>query len=171
MFEMKRGNVQTLANQFRLSRLNIFLFDFRQARRFAQYILKRKWPKAMKRRSTLELVYLAFNTSLIISYSRPFHRSRDGAGLPDACLNPDVGVLNDIERAFHRKVLDKRDRAYAHSDSIEHEIDGLNYSGSTVKFYKPIEPLTIDETRLLREMIRKWITHLELLRVSAKQRK
>jgi len=148
-------------NQFRLSRLNIFLFDFRDARRFAQYILKRKWPRVMNLQSGSGLVHLAFNTSLIISYSRPFHESREGAGLPRARLNPDVALLNDAERAFHQRVLDKRDQAYAHSDAVEHEIEGWDYSGSTVKIYKPIDPLTEVETRMLAVMIGKWITYLE----------
>lgn len=159
------------SNQFRLSRLNIFLFDFKQASRFARYILERKWPKVMKPQSTLGLVRMAFNTSLIISYSRPFHGSRDGAGLPDARLNPDVAVLNDTERTFHQKVFDKRDQAYAHSDAIEHEFEELNYSGSMIQLYKHIEPLTIDEARMLRGMTGKWIDHVESLRTSAKQNK
>lgn len=124
----------------------------------------------MKPQSKLELLYLAFNTSLVISYSRPFHRSRDGAGLPDARLNPDVGLLNDAERDFHQKIFAKRDQAYAHSDSNAHEIEGWNYSGSTTQLYKSIEPLTIDETRLLRGMICKWISHVESLRLLAKQK-
>jgi hypothetical protein len=148
-------------NQFRLSRLNMFLFDFRDARRFAQYILRRKWPRVMDSQSALGLVHLAFNTSLIISYSRPFHGNREGPGLANARLNPDVGVLNDTERAFHRKVLDKRDQAYAHSDALEHKIEEWDCGGSAVQFYKPVEPLTKDETRMLAAMIGKWIRHLE----------
>ena len=77
-------------NNFRLSRLNLFLFDPPQARRFAQYILKRKWPKVLDPQSRLGLVREAFNTSLIVSYCRPLHRSKDRAGLWDARLKLDL---------------------------------------------------------------------------------
>ena len=70
------------------------------------------------------LVHLAFNTSLIISYSRPFHKNREGSGLPYARLTSDLADLNDAELAFHQRIIDKRDQAYAHSDAIEHEIEG-----------------------------------------------
>ena len=167
--QVMKGTGQEHDNHFRLSRLNMFLFDFNDARRFAQYILKRKWPRVMNSKSGSGLVHLAFNTSLIISYSRPFHKSREGAGLPRARLNPDVAVLNDAERAFHQRVLDNRDQAYAHSDAIEHEIEGWDYGGSAVQFYKLVEPLTKDETRMLAAMIGKWIRHLEEQRSMVKK--
>ena len=164
-----KGVGQEQDSKFRLSRLNMFLFDLQQARRFAQYILRRKWPKVIDPQSRLGLVREAFNTSLIISYCRPFHGSREGQGLPDARLNLDLVELNDAERAFHQKVLDKRDQAYAHSDAIAHEIEGWDYSGSMVQFYNLIYPLTDDEIRMLAAMIGKWIKHLDEQRAMLKK--
>jgi hypothetical protein len=155
-------------NQFRLSRLNMFLFDFQDALRFAHYILKRKWPKRMNPESGSGLVHLAFNTSLIISYSRPFHKNREGVGLRSARLNPDVVGLNDAERALHKSVLDKRDQVYAPSDATAREVDGWDYNRSGVQLYKVVNPLTKVETRMLGAMIGKWITHLQELRSEKK---
>lgn len=169
---MKKDRIREEQNgKFRLSRLNIFLSDFREAHRLAQYILTRKWPKVINPQSKSGLVYLAFNTSLIISYARPFHKSKDGVGLPRARLNPDLGGLNDGERAFHQRILDLRDQAYAHSDASEHEIEGWDYSGSSVQLYKSIDLLTKDETRRLTAMIGKWIGHLEEQRSIMKKAK
>jgi hypothetical protein len=66
-------------HQYRLSRLNIFLFDFRQAHGFAWCILRRKLHSVKDPQAVAKLIHLAFNTSLVVAYSRPFHDSNDGA--------------------------------------------------------------------------------------------
>jgi hypothetical protein len=110
-------------------------------------------------------VHSAFNTSLIVSYSRPFHKSNDTAGLRVSLRKAVQTVLTDDENALHRSVIDKRDRVFAHSDAAAHEIDRYNYDGSTVQIYKAaFEPLTRAETRLLSSMIKKWIEYVEQLR-------
>src|SRR6266404_6741087 len=119
----------------RLSRLNIFLFDFQQARRFAEYILVKKLHAVKGSQAKAKLVHLAFNTSMIVSYSRPFHKSNEGPGLPKVWLRQFVGgVLNDAEEKLHTKIINKRDKVFAHSDAEEHEFAGLSYSSSLVKF-------------------------------------
>lgn len=155
----------------RLSRLNIFLSDFHQARRFADYILRRDLHRFKDPYSKSKLIHLAFNTSLIISYSRPFHGSNDQKGSAKVSLKAHVvAVLDADECALHNRIIAKRDQAFAHSDSIAHEMGGIDYSGRNVMLYKiACDPLTKDETQKLRRMIRKWIEHLEELRAQAKQ--
>jgi len=158
-------------DQFRLSRLNIFLFDFNQARRFAGYILRRKLHGVKNPQAIAKLVHSAFNTSLIVSYSRPFHKSNDTAGLCVSLRDAVQTVLTDRDDiALHRKIVIMRDQTFAHSDAESHEIKGFNYDGSTVQIYKfAFEPLTRDETRLLSTMIRRWIAYVEQLRSEMKQ--
>lgn len=117
--------------KIRRSRLNIYLGDFYEARRFANYILNRNLHKSNDHESMTRLKHLAFNTSLIVSYCRPFHKSNDQDGKPKVKLGKtDVAaVLDAYESDLHNSVLDKRDRAFAHSDSIAHEIQGWDYSG------------------------------------------
>jgi hypothetical protein len=162
---------QAQDEQIRLSRLNIFLFEFRQARKFADYILNKKLHDVKGPQAKARLVHLAFNTSLIVSYSRPFHMSNEGERLPRVSLRQQVAsVLDDAESLLHARVIDKRDQAVAHSDAMAHEFEGLDYDGTTVLFYKSaFDPLTKDETRMLRGMVRKWISHLDELRSTAKQ--
>jgi len=157
-------------DQFRLSRLNIFLFSFNQARRFSGYILRRKLHSIKNPHAKAKLVHSAFNTSLIVSYSRPFRKSNEPAGLRVSLREAVQAVLSDADEiALHHKVIDKRDRVLAHSDSSAHEIEGWNYDGPTVQIYKAaFEPLTSDETRLLSTMIKKWIEYVEKLRSESK---
>ena len=157
--------------QIRRSRLNIFLSDFMQAREFSGYILNRKLHEVRGPQAKAKLVHLAINTSLIISYSRPFHKSNEGAGLPRASLRQHVGGLLSVdERALHEKVIYKRDQALAHSDAAAHEFDGLNYNGRGMLFYKSaFDPLTKDETQMLRRMSRKWINYLKELKAAPKR--
>jgi len=119
--------------QFRLSRLNIFLFDFNQARQFSGYILRRKLHAVKNPHAMAKLVHSAFNTSLIVSYSRPFHQSNNTAGLRVSLREAVQAVLSGDEIALHRRVIDMRDQTFAHSDAAAHEIKGFNYDGSTVQ--------------------------------------
>lgn len=156
-------------DEFRLSRLNMFLFDFNQARRFSGYILRRKLHAVKNPHAKAKLVHAAFNTSLIVSYSRPFHKSNDTAGKRVSLSKAVQAVLSDDEKALHDRIIDKRDRVFAHSDAAAHEIKGFNYDGSTVQIYNAaFEPLTRDETRLLSMMIKKWINYVETLRSARK---
>jgi len=161
------------SDEFRLSRLNIFLFDFNQARRFSGYILRRKLHAVKGPNAAAKLIHLAFNTSLVIAYSRPFHDSNDGAKKKVSLRGAVSAILNAPEQILHEKIVKKmRNQAFAHSDAESHEIDGFNYDGSTVQIYKAaFEPLTRDETRLLSTMLKKWIEYVEQLRSELKEAK
>jgi hypothetical protein len=94
--------------QFRLSRLNFFLFDFKQAQRFARYILRRKLHDVKNDQAVAKLIHLVLNSSLIAAYSRPFHKSNDGPQ-GKVSLRETVNLLLDTapEQALHRKVLEQ----------------------------------------------------------------
>jgi hypothetical protein len=156
--------------QIRRSRPNIFLGDFKDARRFANYILSRNLHKSDDPESITRLKLLAFNASVIVSYCRPFHGSNDQEGARKVSLKQDLAafVLDASEFDLHKRIIAKRDQEFAHSDSVAHEFNGYDYSGRVAMFYKlPREPLTKEETQTLRSMIRKWIKHIETLREGA----
>jgi hypothetical protein len=162
----------TSTHQFRLSRLNIFFVDFKQAQRFARYILRRKLHGVKDPNAVAKLIHLAFNTSLVVAYSRPFHDSNDGSKSKVSLRNSANTILDTPEQALHDKIIVMRDKTFAHSDAATHEIKGFNYDGSTIQFYKAaFEPLTRDETRLLSTMIKKWIEYVEQLRSELKEAK
>ena len=160
-----------MENQFRLSRLNIFWVDFRQAQRFARYILRRKLHGVKNPQAVAKLIHLAFNTSLVVAYSRPFLDSNDGSKKKVSLRDAVNAILDTSEQILHDTIIRKmRNQAFAHSDAAAHEINGFNYDGSTVQIYKAaFEPLTRAETRLLSTMIAKWIEYVEKLRSDVKQ--
>src|SRR5712691_540748 len=102
--------------QWRLPRFYIYRNDFHQARRFASYILNHKQKTELQK-----LVHLAFNTSLIISYSRPFHCNKNFKGQPKSSLREHISeILNEAELELHSQILVMRDTVYAHSDARPH---------------------------------------------------
>ena len=125
--------------KWRLPRLYIDRLDFLQAREFAAYILnerlheKRKTERAQASR---QLIHQAFNTSLIISYSRPFHWNKNFKGEPESSLRKCASkVLNKTEVELHSKILGQRDTTYAHSAARSHRIAGLDYNKSAAIMY------------------------------------
>ena len=160
------------SSQFRLSRLNIFLIDFRQAQRFAKYILRKKLHQVKDPLAVAKLVHLAFNTSLIVAYSRPFHNSNDGPNVRVSLRAEVDGILKSApEQILHHKVIGLRDTTFGHSDAEAREFKGFNYDGATVQIYRAaFEPLTRGETQLLSTMTGIWINHLEEQRSDLKER-
>jgi uncharacterized membrane protein len=156
----------------RLSRLNIFLGDFREARDFAVYIVSRGLYRFKDPQSKKRLLHRAFNVALIVSYSRAFRGSKDRQDAAKVSISePEVNtVLDADEQRLHKRIVETRDQAFAHSDSIAHELEGMDYSGRTVMFYNTArEPLSREETKTLSRMIRKWIQHLEKLREDVRE--
>lgn len=60
-------------------RKSLFLSDFKEARRFATFILDKKLHDK-KQTEYVRLLHSAFNTALIISYCRPFTVNRNRPG-------------------------------------------------------------------------------------------
>ena len=153
--------------QWRLPRLYIYLSDFREARKFAAYILKHRLHD--KKTELRQLEHLAFNTSLIISYSRPFRCNKNFEGQPKSSLREHTReVLNEAEFEIHGQVLAMRDEAYAHSDARSHLFEGFDYS-RYVALMQPIETLDKSATRTLKIMTEKWISYLEIEKSKLKE--
>jgi len=144
--------------QIQLPRLNIYLSDFRQSQKFAVYILEKRLHN--KKTKLSKLVHEAFNTSLIVSYSRPFKLSNEFSGQGKSSLQSTAKVLNDDEIKLHEKVIDMRDRAHGHSDARSHLFEGLDFNKLGIMKY-PFMPLSKLETENLKIMIEKWIAYLK----------
>src|SRR5947209_6002181 len=106
-------------NQTNRPRLSIYIGDFKQARRFASFILQQEFhTKAYT--DLRELKHLAFNTSLVISYSRPFSSNRDIGSGKSSLRHLVSTVLDGEEVSLHKRVLALRDTTYGHSDVCSH---------------------------------------------------
>lgn len=153
------------AAKWRLPRSYIYLKDFYEARRFAGYILKQRLHEGKKTepaRARQQLVHLAFNTSLIIAYSRPFTRNNNFKGQDKSSLKGSEHevLTEEVEVELHRRILALRDRAYAHSDASSNLIEGLDYS-RYIALMRSVELLDKVETGTLKVMIERWISHLQ----------
>lgn len=140
-------------------RRSLFLGDFKEARRFATFILERKLHDK-KQTDYIRLLHSAFNTSLIISYCRPFTVNRNRPGEDPSSLKMYVeGLLTNDEVDLHKVIWERRNQVYAHTQASARLIKGMDYDRS-VFFTNLVGPLTKPETRRLRVMIKKWINYL-----------
>ena len=149
-----------------LPRWAIDLGDFRQAKEFAGHILKRKWEKEETPGKRLE--HQAFNTSLIVSYARPFHDNKNGAP-PKSSLGKQIAkVLDETEIELHRRILKLRDTVFAHPEASGNPLDQPRYSQFIPMHV--VDNLNESEVTLLNRMIEKWVDLLEVERSEFKRR-
>jgi len=149
-------------DELQMAGVLIFLKDFNHTRRFASEILRAKLH-TRNRTPLRELTHLAFNTSLVVSYGRPFFRNYNFGGGVSSLTSRVTTVLKTSEdRALHDKMLSLRLKAYSHSDGDSHLLDAIDYNGTGVKFTKDAFVLLDEsETHRLRTMARHWIAYLE----------
>jgi hypothetical protein len=153
-----------------LPRWCIDLGDFRQAKEFAGHILKRKWQNEINETPVQSLEHRAFNTSLIVSYARPFHNNMNFEDEPKSSLRKHVAeVLNENEIELHDRILRLRDTVYAHSDASAHRVSNAD-SALTIIPMRVVENLSESEVRLLKCMTKKWSDYLGIERSKLKKR-
>jgi hypothetical protein len=150
-----------MKNELESTRLSISLGDFKQARKFVSLILRRQLH-SKTRTDYVELLHLAFNTSLIISYSRPFSWNSDLHNGRSSLKSLVPRVLTPDEIALHNEILELRNTAYGHSDASSHLLPQIDYARSGLKLMiYAFTPLNYAQTRRLNTMLRKWIEYLE----------
>ena len=169
-----------MPTDLKLPRLVIFLGDFTHAQKFASHILEESFHTRNPNERN-SLMHLAFTTSLIVSYARPFgpnyelgnedpseteggnkscRRSRRSKSSLDSHVANVLRAPEELQ--LHDKVLELRDTAYGHSDAIAHLFNDTDYDGKGMKVKKyPYVPLTELETRNLKRIIAKWIAYLK----------
>lgn len=120
----------SLSDHFLFERLLLSLRDFAHAGSAATFILQdvnyaKTYDLAELRR------FQAYETSLIVSYSRPF--SETSAGLPRLSYKS-LGIkLSSYTRAIHDDLIDKRNTVFAHSD-----VSAIEYSKPVItEFERP----------------------------------
>jgi hypothetical protein len=153
-----------------LPRWCIDLGDFRQAKEFAEHILKRKWQQELNESPVKRVEHRAFNTALIVSYARPFHDNKTLKGAPASSLREQVGeVLSEAaEVDLHDRILRLRDTVIAHSDGRALRVYSSSMLGPTITGV--VENLSESEVKLLKRMTKKWIDYLGIERSKLKKR-
>jgi len=94
-----------------LSKLHASGADIKQARAYAELIVKKNWFKMPWSRGKQYFHQSAYVTALIVSYARPFAQGRNGYTFPRRLVPYD-----DTEWTIHERLLEQRNKIYAHSD-------------------------------------------------------
>jgi hypothetical protein len=99
-------------------RLFVSIQDFGWAMKFASHLLKKGWHSApWERRGSIYMQQMAYTSSLLTSYARPFTKSR---GWPNLPINLVPYATHEWE--FHKQLMDIRHQVFAHSDSSRHSV-------------------------------------------------
>jgi hypothetical protein len=79
-----------------------------------------------------KIVREALTLAAVVSYCRPFHKSRDADKRWHMWLSKEfVDALPEKCQRFHKKLLDERNEAWAHTDWKQHEPRLLRMDGGT----------------------------------------
>ena len=133
---------------------------FKEARRFATFILDKKLHDK-KQTDYVRLLHSAFNTSLIVSYCRPFTFNRNRPGEDPSSLKMHVeGLLTNDEVDLHKLIWERRNQVHAHTQASARLYEGMDYDRELF-FTKLVGPLTKPQTRMLKVLITKWISYLQ----------
>ena len=132
-------------------RLYVSAGDFSLAKQYAEHLLKKGWHAApYERRGTIYMQQSAFTTALIVSYARPFTKSKGWPKFPQEFI-----AYDESANQLHKKIMDLRHQVYAHSDSTNYSIRPFKVSDSIISdiIAEPFRRLTANECKLLVGMI------------------
>jgi len=87
--------------------------DIITAQSCAAFILKKGWHTySFMRRGSVKIQQMAFTTTMVVSYARPFSTGRGGAlRFPHKLLR-----YSAKESVFHERLITLRNQQYAHTD-------------------------------------------------------
>ncbi|WP_217574795.1 hypothetical protein [Mesorhizobium sp. GbtcB19] len=93
-------------------KLTVSCMDIGFAKQCAEHLLKKGWHSHQwQRRGSVYFQQSVYTTSLIVSYTRPFTKTR---GLPD--IPADWLDFSPDEERLHTALRNRRNTVYAHSD-------------------------------------------------------
>jgi hypothetical protein len=155
-----------MKNDGDLKRLIISEMDLLQALDFGKFILRKRLHDKTSKEA--KLVHLAFNTSLIVSYARPFLGSRNSE---DRSEKPSLPKrfrdrLTKDEKRLHQIVITSRKKEYAHSDLDSYGMKISTLEGTHIPHGRnPFIPLTKTQTTQLVAIIENLLAEIAERRI------
>lgn len=154
---MEDGLREKIEDQLR--RLVIAERDLVLTHRYALYLLENDLLPASN--PDEQLLRYAFQTSLVVTYSRQFQDSRGGSStVPDTLFNRHLRVFDSDQKDLHEKVLELRNTIYAHSDGDEFDVrfekiylKEIDISWILPESKNPYVPFDKNDTKTLIKMI------------------
>lgn len=143
--------------------------DIGVAQQCAAHIMKKGWHDySFKRRGNVRMQQIAFYTTMIVSYARPFAIGRNGTGFPKKLLR-----FRSKEIELHKQILDLRNKEYAHSDPSRTKVMPLHgaikdiFSIRDVRFSRMQIEIFLEMTSGIQERI---AARIEQIRLDALRR-
>ena len=137
-----------------LNRLHASLEDLSQAINFVKLALDRRFHQSSDPQD--RLIGNAINTSIIISYWRPFSGNRGSDQMTKTLSDHHIRSYSEEQNLMHQKIKDFRNTIYAHTDDSTCKVralpvlnDGIYRAKRQIVF----TPLSNEELRLIEHML------------------
>lgn len=149
-----------------IERENINSWDLEHAARYCTLYLERELYDMAK---TFVDESRAVSTAIIVTYARPFSGNRDRDNKRDPADQRYVDALDSPNRSIHDRIINLRDKAFAHSDATYHNVKAELTKGGGISTLAndPLIPLERSEVEMLQANIRIFRVINERLRSDA----
>lgn len=135
-----------------IERENINSWDWEHAERYCALYLERELYDMAK---TFVDESRAVSTAIIVTYARPFSVNRDRNNKRDPVDQRYVDALDSPNRSVHDRIINLRNKAFAHSDAEYHDVKVELTEGGGVSTLAndPLIPLERTEVETLQSNI------------------
>jgi hypothetical protein len=144
--------------QQRLGFLYLAKEEFGEVIRYGGALLKKEWVIDGGEHASLEAK--ALDVALVVTYSRPFKRNY-GFGDVKPMMQRAMNSYSSVQRELHDRIIEMRDREYAHADSDAHDVQV--YFNELFTFSKQVtrEPIQHFEIKMLIQMCQNLSTSID----------
>jgi hypothetical protein len=135
-----------------IERENINSWDWEHAERYCALYLERELYDMAK---TFVDESRAVSTAIIVTYARPFSVNRDRNNKRELADQKYVDALDSPNRTVHDRIINLRNRAFAHSDAEYHnvKVELTEGGGVSTLATDPLIPLERTEVETLQANI------------------
>lgn len=149
------------ANYLLYKRIAIAIQDLNYANHFILILQKNDlFSHQWERKWTVYHRQVAFTISMVVSYCRPFTKSKGLPNIPKKLI-----PFNRLQWKLHHKIIDNRNQLFAHSDGHRYEIK----ASTTFDIWKlPSFRVNKTDAARLRTMINKLLKQFEKHQINFK---
>lgn len=137
------------AEKAMFDKLTVSCMDIGFAKKCAEYLLKKGWHShEWQRRGSVYFQQSVYTASLIVSYTRPFTRTRGLPNIPAEWLD-----FSPDDQRLHVALKSRRDTVYAHSDGDSYSFRPWKLGDfATILEQRPSHIISRDDAELFVSM-------------------
>lgn len=140
-----------------IERENINTWDWAHAERYCRFYLEHTLYDLLK---TNHDEARAFTTAIIVAYSRPFSGNRARGSQRDSISEEYLQALDKQSFALHERIVNLRNKAFAHSDASFHNVQVEPTEGGGITTFSQDLLVPIE-----REDVEGLLANIEVFRV------